>query len=104
MLETTEATWEIDVIASPARLTIAYFTAPWCAPCRMLKPVLEQLESESEGLTIARIDASIDSLLADQFGIKTVPTLLLYNAGSQVGRIEGIKPKNVLQEAFAKYL
>lgn len=92
------------VVGSEAPLTVAYFTAPWCGPCRMLKPVLEALENENLGLRIVRIDASIDSELAAEFQIMSVPTLLLYADGYQVNRIEGIKPKAVLQETFAKWL
>lgn len=96
--------FDTQVIASEAPLTVAYFTAPWCGPCRMLKPRLEELESENLGLQVVRIDASISTELAAQFTIMSVPTLLLYSGGQQVGRYEGIQPKNALQEAFAKYL
>lgn len=105
MIDTTEATFEIDVLASPAALCVAYFTAPWCGPCRMLKPRLDELESENEGLTVARIDVSIESTqFAESFQIRSVPTLLLYAAGLQVGRVDGIKPKKELQTEFAKWL
>ena len=67
-----------DVINSEAPLTVAYFTAPWCGPCRMLKPRLEELESENLGMTVVRIDASIETDRAADFKIMTVPTLLLY--------------------------
>jgi thioredoxin 1 len=96
--------FQTDVIDSDAPLTVGYFTAPWCGPCRMLKPRLEELENENLGLTVVRIDASIETELAAQFQIMTVPTLLLYAGHFQVGRIEGIKPKNVLQETFSKWL
>lgn len=104
MLDTTEATFEIDVVASPAALTVAYFTAPWCGPCRMLKPVLEQLEAENEGLTVARIDVDTNSELAREFRIMSVPTLMLYVNGQSVWTISGIQPKKTLQSLFDAYL
>jgi thioredoxin 1 len=70
----------------------------------MLKPRLEELENENPGLTVIRIDASIETDLAIEHRVMSVPTLLVYSGGYQVARIEGIKPKNVLQETFAKYL
>lgn len=102
MLDLTD--FQTEVIDSDAPLTVAYFTAPWCGPCRMLKPTLEKLEESNLGLTVVRIDASIETELAAQFQIMSVPTLLLYAGGVQVNRIEGIKPKHVLQETFSKWL
>lgn len=91
--------------APEGSLVVAYFTAPWCGPCRMLKPVLEQLEAEIEGLTVARIDVDSNTELARQFQIMTVPTLHLYKDGNRVGdAVAGIKPKKVLQELFTLYL
>lgn len=84
-------------------IVVGYFTTPWCGPCRMLKPRLEELENENPLLTVVRIDASINTEIAAQFGIMSVPTLLVYSGGYQVARIEGIKPKKFLQELFDKY-
>jgi thioredoxin 1 len=104
MIETTEATFEVDVKASPASLAVAYFTASWCGPCRMLKPVLTQLEEENEGLTICRIDVDSNSELAKEFGIMSVPTLLLFKDGKLVDDVVGIKPRQILQTLFDNYL
>jgi thioredoxin-like negative regulator of GroEL len=96
--------FDTDVIHSDDVLTVAYFTTPTCGPCRMLKPRLEKLEESNEGLRVVRVDATIDYELAAEHNIRSVPTLLLYSGGYQVGRIEGIQPEKTLQEAFTKYL
>lgn len=88
----------------PGVLTIAYFTTPTCGPCRMLKPRLEELETENEGLTVTRIDAYDYPTLAEEHGVRSVPTLLLYVGGELAERIDGIKPKKTLQEIFNNYL
>lgn len=91
-------TWQEEVLdASESAVVVAYFTAPWCGPCRMLKPVLEQLESENEGLTIVRIDVDSNTELARDFKLMSVPQLWFYQAGHEEHVIQGIKPKQVLQ-------
>jgi thioredoxin-like negative regulator of GroEL len=96
--------WRRDVLENPAELTLAYFTAPWCGPCRMLKPRLEELENENEGLTVVRIDVSLTPELARQFNIMSVPQLMFYAGGYQVALETGIKQKPFLQSIIDKYL
>lgn len=107
MIDLTD--WQQDVVdrsnSQDSRLVVAYFTAPWCGPCRMLKPTLSKLEEDNQGLDVVRIDVDTNTELARQFQIMSVPTLVLYQSGIQVGgTIVGIKPRNTLQELFAPYL
>lgn len=95
--------WTRDVLENPAALAVAYFTAPWCGPCRMLKPTLEKLEAENEGLTVVRIDVDLNRELARQFNIMSVPQIWFYKAGSQVEAEVGIRQKPFLQEIIDKY-
>ena len=101
-------TWADEVLrasdASDDAMVLAYFTAPWCGPCRMLKPRLEELEKENEGLTVVRIDVSLNPELARQFNIMSVPQLWFYKAGFQVAVETGIKQKPYLQNIIDKYL
>jgi thioredoxin 1 len=97
-------TWADEVLyASEDSMVIGYFTAPWCGPCRMLKPTLEKLEAENENLTVVRIDVSLNTELARQFNIMSVPQLWFYVAGFQVAVETGIKQKPYLQEIITKY-
>lgn len=102
-----EAFYDDEVIADsipPGNLTVGYFTAPWCGPCRMLRPVLEQLEAENEGLTVTRIDVDSFPEIAKEFQIMSVPTLFFYSDAYRVAEVIGIKPKKFLQEIIDKFL
>lgn len=104
MIEITNGFDEDVVQASIHGVTVAYFTTPFCGPCRMLKPRLEKLEAESEGLNVVRIDATLHPEVAEEHSIRSVPTLLVYSAGYQVERLEGIQQDKALRETFSKYL
>lgn len=97
--------WQEQVLdRSQEALVVGYFTAPWCGPCRMLKPNLEKLETENPGLTVVRIDVDSNPELAKEHRIMSVPTLFFYSAGFQVAVVNGIKQKPFLQEIIDKYL
>lgn len=98
--------FEVDVVEKSLgdAVTVAYFTTPTCGPCRMLRPRLEKLESQNEGLQVIKIDATINPELAAEHSVRSVPTLLVYSGGYQVDRLEGIQSEKVLQETFDKYL
>lgn len=98
--------WRAEVLdASQDGLVVAYFTAPWCVPCKLLRPRLEELEFEYAGaLTTVRVDADTNRGLAREFRIMSVPTLMFYSAGYQVAVVNGAKPKGELREIIVKYL
>jgi thioredoxin 1 len=94
-----------DAILEQDGLNVVYFTAPWCVPCKMLKPRLEELEKANEGLTVTRVDVESNTELAKHFGIMSVPTLILFKDNVQVGeKLTGIKSKPELQKLFETYL
>lgn len=100
----TFESWQTQVLdASQYGVTVGYFTAPWCGPCRMLKPRLEELETENEALTVVRVDVESNAELARKFSIMSVPTLFFYSGGFQVAVVNGIKQKAFLQEIIDKY-
>ena len=77
------------------------FGATWCAPCRAVKPVLEKVES-STGVTIVDIDIDENSELAEQFGVRSVPTVFAIKNGQPVGMIVGAKGESVYNELVEK--
>ncbi len=74
-------------IAVPSDVEVVKFTASWCAPCKAMEPVLEQVAQR--GFVVRRIDVDQRRDLADQYQIKSVPTLLIVVAGKVVDRVEG---------------
>lgn len=105
MIDVTESSFAEDVEnASSEGLVVAYFTADWCVPCRQLKPRLEQLETETEGLTIARVDVDTNTELAQRFRVMSMPTLLLFKGGEVVAEQIGTTDNGTLRELFTPYL
>lgn len=74
------------------------FFATWCGPCRMLGPVLEELSSDRSEVKIMKVDVDEAESLAKEYGIMSVPTLLLFKNGQLVSQKTGFMPKEVLNE------
>ena len=77
-------------------LVLVDFFATWCGPCKMLSPVLEEVANENPNLTILKIDVDEVGVLAAQFGIQAIPTLILFKDGKQVATKIGYQNKNQL--------
>lgn len=77
------------------------FFATWCGPCKMLSPVLEEIDSElGDEVTIVKVDVDQDGELAAQFGIMSVPTMIIFKDGQPVRQIQGYQPKPQLLAAI----
>jgi thioredoxin 1 len=81
------------------------FTATWCAPCRALTPALEALASEYKGrVKVTKLDVDDNQETPQQYGIRSMPTLLFFKQGKVVGQIVGAVPKARLESAFQQVL
>ncbi|MEB7389057.1 thioredoxin [Aerococcus viridans] len=80
-------------------ITLVDFWAPWCGPCIMLGPVLEELAAEfAPKIKIAKLNIDENNITASQLGIMSIPTIVLYKDGQPVEKIVGYQPKEVLKE------
>ncbi|MFH1770200.1 MAG: thioredoxin [archaeon] len=87
---------EVNKTSTPV---IVDFWAEWCAPCRMMGPVFEELSAEYEGkLKFAKLNTEEQPELAGQFGIRGIPSLLIMKDGKEVDRIVGFAPKEMLKQ------
>lgn len=88
---------EFEAMKNDGMLLVDFF-ATWCGPCKMLAPVLEELASKFEGkLNIVKVDVDKDSDLAMQFGIMSVPTMILFKDGQPIKQIQGFQPAPQLE-------
>lgn len=82
--------------------TILYFAADWCQPCKMVKPIVKELNREYVPGMFHTVDIDIEKEMAQRFKIKSVPTFILLKDGEEINRIVGVKTKKEL-ENFINY-
>jgi thioredoxin 1 len=85
-----------ESIASADDLVMVDCWADWCGPCRMLSPVVDELGTEVDGLTVLKVDIDAEPAFARRFDVMSVPTLLFFHDGQLVHRLVGARPKRAL--------
>lgn len=101
---TDDARFQSEVLKA-TELTLVDFWAPWCGPCRAIAPLLEELATEFAGkVKITKINTDESQQVASQFGIQSIPTLLLFKNGQVVDQLVGAVPRTRLVDMFNKHL
>ncbi len=96
--------FESEVVKSDVPVLVDFW-ASWCAPCKMIAPVVEELAKEYNGkLKVAKLDVDANRDIASSFGIMSIPTLLLFNNGSVADQVVGAVPKNTLVDKISRVL
>ncbi|MCA0445221.1 MAG: thioredoxin [Bacteroidetes bacterium] len=100
----TDSTFEQEVIKSSEPVLVDFWAA-WCGPCKMIAPILEEMVPEYAGkLKIAKVDVDSNPVIATKYGIRSIPTLLVFKNGVVVDQIVGAMPKKMLTEKVNPHL
>jgi thioredoxin len=95
----TDQSFEGEVLQTSGRPVLVDCWAPWCGPCRMIAPVLDQLAAESQGLyRITKLNVDENPQIASRFQIASIPTLLIFKDGKLIDRLIGVQPKQTIAE------
>ena len=96
-VEVTDTTFDEEVIKSDAPVLVDFW-ADWCAPCKMIAPIVEELAEEFDGkVKFAKMDVDSNPNTPTQYGIRGIPTLLIFNGGQPVDQVVGAVPKSTLK-------
>ena len=100
VLEFTDGNFS-DEVLNASEPVLVDFWAPWCGPCRQLTPVIEQLSAENAGSAkVGKMNIDEHAQAAQQYGVSSIPTVMLFKGGEVVERFVGVQPKARIQEAL----
>ncbi len=97
LIEITDQDFKREVLDSQ-QLVLIDFWAPWCGPCKMLGPILEELAQEMSNVKIVKINIDDNLEVPSQLGIRSIPTMMLYKGGENIAIKIGVLPKNSIKE------
>ncbi len=91
----TDAQWQDEVLGADQPVLVDFW-AEWCGPCRMVSPIVDQIAEEQAGLKVMKLNVDENPNAARQYGVMSIPTLMVFKDGEPAKRIVGAKPKAAL--------
>jgi thioredoxin 1 len=102
--QVTDSTFDQEVVESPVPVLVDFW-APWCGPCRMVAPVVDEISKEYEGkVKVVKLNTDENPAVANKYGIRSIPTLMIFKGGQRVDMVVGAVPKTTLANTLDKYL
>ena len=103
-LTVTDATFADEVERSPLPVLVDMW-APWCGPCRMVAPIVDQVAAELSGrVKVAKMNVDDNPATSSRFGVRSIPTLLVFKDGREVDRIVGVQPKAAIVSRLERHV
>ena len=100
----TDSTFKDEVLESDVPVLVDFW-APWCGPCRMVAPVVDEIADQFEGkVKVLKLNTDENPQIASQYGIRSIPTLMIFKGGQRVDMVVGAVPKTTLANTLEKYL
>ncbi len=98
----TDTQWQDEVLSSDKPVLVDFW-AEWCGPCRMVGPIVDEIAEEQEGLKVLKLNVDENPAAARQYGVMSIPTLLVFKDGEPAKRIVGAKPKAALLSELSEF-
>ena len=100
----TDTSFKEEVLESNIPVLVDFW-APWCGPCRMVAPVVEDISKQYEGqVKVVKLNTDENPNVASQYGIRSIPTLMIFKGGERVDMVVGAVPKTTLANTLEKYI
>nr|YP_009396784.1 thioredoxin [Ophidocladus simpliciusculus]ARW65970.1 thioredoxin [Ophidocladus simpliciusculus] len=104
ILQVADSSFHSEVIKSNSTVLVDFW-APWCGPCRMIAPVIDEIANEYQDIIkVVKVNTDLNPIIASEYGIRSIPTLMIFKEGIKVDTVIGAVPRSTLVNTLSKHI